>query len=107
MSSTEQATSSTENIKLIINALADYARETGIDLSKNPFVVKLEQSRSSDEILQLLKERERVFGEYRNGKRGLINCLSPAVKVLHKFSGILREAVGQVSHTRHLVGLLM
>ena len=107
MSSTGQATSSTENVKLIINALADYARETGIDLTKNLFAVKLEQSRSSDDILQLLQEWERAFREYRDGKRELINCLSPAVKVLHKFSGILHEVVGQVSHTCHLVGLLM
>ena len=104
--STGQATSSTENVKLIINALADYARETGIDLSKTPFAVKLEQSRSSHDILQLLEEREKAFKEYRDGKRGLLNCLNPAVKVLHKFSGILKQAIGQVSYTCHPVGFL-
>jgi hypothetical protein len=39
MSSTGQATpstSSTSNIQLITNALADYAKITGVDLSKNP-----------------------------------------------------------------------
>jgi hypothetical protein len=105
MSSIGQATSSAENVKLIIDALADYARETGIDLSTNPFAANLEQSRSPDAILQLLEERERAFKEYRDRKRRLINCLNPAVKVLHKFSGILSEAVGQVSRTCHLVGL--
>jgi len=96
MSSTGQATSSTDNVQFIISALADYAKETGIDLSKNPFATKLEQSRSPDAILQLLEEREKAFKEYRDGKRRLINCLNPAVKVLHKFSGILSEAVGQI-----------
>ena len=98
MSSTGQATTSlTDNIQLIINALADYARETGMDLSKNPFAAKLEQSKSPDDILHLLEEREKAFKEYRDGKRGLINCLNPAVKVLHRFSGILGEIAGLVS----------
>jgi len=106
MSSIGQATPSTDNVKLIIDVLADYAKETGIDLSKNPFSAKLEQSRSPDAILQLLEEREKAFKEYRDGKRGLINCLNPVVKVLHRFSGILSEAVGQVSRTCYLVDLL-
>jgi hypothetical protein len=100
MSSTGQATSSTENVKLIIHALADYAQETRIDLSKNPFAAKFEQSISTDIILQQLEEREKAFKEYRDGKRKLINCLNLAVKVLHRFSGILSGAVGQVSRIR-------
>ena len=103
MSSTRQSTSSTDNVKLIIDGLAHYAKETGIDLSKNPFAVELEQSRSSEAILQLLEEREKAFKEYHDGKRRLTNCLNPAVKVLHRFSVILSEAVGQVNYTCHLV----
>jgi hypothetical protein len=30
--------------------------------------------------------------------RGLIDCLSPAVRVLHAFSGLLGEAVSLVSY---------
>ena len=103
--STGQATSSTDNVRLIIDALADYAKETGIDLSKNPFAAKFEQSRSPDAILQRLEEREKAFKEYRDGKRRLINCLKPAVTVLHKFSRILSGAAGLVSRTYHLVSL--
>jgi hypothetical protein len=99
MSLTGQTTLSTDNVKLIIDALADYTKETRIDLSKNPFAAKLEQSASPDAILQLLEEREKAFKQFRDRKRTLISCLNPAVKVLHRFSGILREAVGQVSHT--------
>ncbi|SRR6266403_1597609 len=96
----------TENIKLIVNSLASYTKETGKDLSKSPFASKLEQSNSPQDILRLLEEREKAFEEYREGKRRLINCLNPAVKVLHAFSGILGEAVGLVSESRHLVSLL-
>ena len=105
MSSTRQATSSTSNVQLIIDGLTDYANITGIDLSKNPFSVTLEQSNSPEAILQLLQGREKAFKEYRDDNRRLINCLSPAVKVLQAFSGILGEAASLVSHTYHLVCL--
>ena len=93
MSSTRQATSSPSNFQLVINALADYANLTGIDLTKNTFAEKIDFSNSPEAILELLQEREKAFKEYREMNRGLINCLSPAVKVLHSFSRILGEAV--------------
>ena len=101
--STGQATPSTSNVQLIIDALADYTKITGIDLSKNPFAVTLKQSDSSETILQLLHEREKAFKEYREGNRRLINCLSPAVTVIQAFSGIIGEAVSLVSLTCHPV----
>jgi fungal STAND N-terminal Goodbye domain len=102
MSST-QSTSSISNFQLIIDALADYAKTTGIDLSKNPFAALIEESNSPEDVLQLLQGREKAFKEYRDGNRTLINCLSPAVNVLQAFSGILGEAVSLVSHSFHLV----
>ena len=97
---------STSNFQLITNALADYAKMTGIDLSENPFATALEQSSSPEAILQLLQAQEKSFKEYRNGNRSLISCLTPAVNVLQAFSGILGEAVNLVSHTLHLLSLL-
>jgi hypothetical protein len=98
MSSTGQATPS-PNFQLIANALADYAKLTGIDLAKNPFAEKIEQSDSPEAVLELLQEREKAFKEYRDGNRRLIRCLSPAVKVVQAFSGILGEAVCLVNVT--------
>src|SRR5712675_3598493 len=86
------------NLQLIIDALADYAKTTGIDLSQNPFANKLQLARAPDDILQLLQEREKAFKEYRSRNRTLINCLSPAVNVLHAFSFTLGEAASLVSH---------
>ena len=103
MSSTEQTTSSTSNFQLIINALANYTKITGIDLSKNLFAAAIEQSSSPEAILELLQGREKAFKEYRDGNRRLINCLTPAVDVLQAFSGILGGAVSLVSHTRNLM----
>ena len=98
MSSIGQATSSISNIQLFIEALADYAKITGIDLARSPFAVALEQSNSPEAILQLLHAREKAFKEYRDSDRRLISRLSPAVKILQAFSGILGEAAGLVGH---------
>jgi len=107
MSSAGQATSSPSTIQSIIDALADYTKVTGIDLSKNPFAAAIEHSNSPEAILELLQEREKAFKEYRDGNRRLISCLRPAVKVIHLFSGILSEAVSLVSHAFHLATLLV
>jgi hypothetical protein len=100
MSSTGQPSSSS-NYQLIVDALNDYAKQTGIDLSKNPFAKKIKDSKSPEAILELLKERENKFKSHRHVHRKLINCLTPAVKVLHALSGILGEAVTLVSRKRH------
>ena len=100
MSSTGQVISSS-NFQLIVEAFADYAKLTGIDLTKNPFAEKIELSNSPEAILELLQNREKAFKEYRDVNRRLITCLSPAVKVLHALSGILGGAVSLVSVTFH------
>ena len=92
------STSSTLNIQLITDALLDYSKITGIDLSKNPFATAIERADSSGAILELLQEREKAFKDYREGNKRLISCLSPAVNVIQAFSGILGEAVSLVSH---------
>lgn len=100
MSSTGQATTSSSNFQLIVDdALADFIKITKIDLSKSPFAAIVEQSKSPEAIIELLQEREKAFKEYRDGNRGLISNLSPAVKVLQAFSGILGEAVSPVNVT--------
>ena len=112
MSSIGQAASSfstppsPSNFQLIINAVADYAKQTGIDLVENPFAKKIELSNSPEDILELLQEREKAFKEYREGNRRLIACLTPAVTILHAFSRILGEAVSQVSVTYHPLKIL-
>ena len=99
MTSIEQAASSPSNFQLIIDALADYAKLTGIDLPNSPFVQKLELSNSPQAIIDLLEEREEAFKEYRDRNRRLISCIRPAVEVLYAFSGTLGGVVDLVSNT--------
>lgn len=106
MSSTGQTTLSTSNSQFIIDALADYAKTTGIVLASNPFAAVLEQSNSPEAILQILLDREKAFKEYRDGNRSLLSCLSPAVRVLQAFSGILGETASLVSRIYNFVSFL-
>ena len=89
------------NSRLIIDALSNYSNLTGVDLSKNPFSEDLQRCKTPDNILELLQEREKAFKEYRDGNRTLINSISPAVRVLHAFSGFLGEAINLVTHILH------
>jgi hypothetical protein len=50
MSLTGQVTPSS-NFQLIVTALADYAKLTGIDLTKNTFAEKIKLSNSPEAIL--------------------------------------------------------
>jgi fungal STAND N-terminal Goodbye domain len=86
------------NFRLIIDAaLDDYTKQTGIDLTQNPFACRIQQSDSPDHVMGLFQEREKEFKEYRDRNRKLINVLKPAVQVLHALSGTLGEAVSLVS----------
>ena len=95
MSST---TVSPSNFKSFFDAaLADYLKQTGVDLIKYPFTKKLQNCHSVDDVLELFQDKSKQFKDYRDGNSKLIDCLNPVVKVIHAFSGILGEAVGVVS----------
>jgi hypothetical protein len=96
MSSTGHTITPHPNFQLIIDALADYANQTGTDLSQNPFAEKIQHFNTPDAILELLQEREKGFKEYRDANRGLIDRLSPAIRVLHAFCSTLGEALSLV-----------
>jgi len=97
ISSTGHSTVTPSNFQLVVDALGDYLNQTGIDLSQNPFAEKLQLSNTPNAILEILEEREKAFKEYRDGNRKLLSCLSPAVRVLHAFSGTLGGVIGLVS----------
>jgi hypothetical protein len=97
MSSTEHTTISPSNLQLIIDALGAYAHRMGIDSAQNPFAEELQRTNAPNDILDLLQRREKAFIRYRNTNRTLINCFSPAVRVLHIFTQKLGDAVSLVS----------
>jgi hypothetical protein len=84
-------------------ALADYAKQIGIDPVKHPIVDQLRSCHSPDDVLKLLENKAKEFKDFRDGNRKLIDCLKPVVKVIHAFSGIIGEAVSFVSRIQHLL----
>jgi hypothetical protein len=92
---------SSSTFKLILdNALRDYTKKTGIDLTKYDFAKQIEGWNSPDEVLRLFEKKERQFKEHREGNMRLIKWITPVVQVVHVLSGCLAESVGLVScHT--------
>ena len=86
------------NFQSILNAVDKYAEQTGINLEENPFADKVKGCDSPDAVLLLLQETLKTFKDYRDKHRKFIDCLSPVVKFVHAFSGVLGEAAGLVSH---------
>ena len=87
----------TSNFRSITKALHDYAKQTGMDLANHPSAKQLELLNSPDAILRMFQERENAFRKYRNKNRTLMDCLRPAVNILHVFSGVIGEAASLVS----------
>jgi hypothetical protein len=98
MSSTTLSSSSASRFQFILNnALQDYTKQTGVDLTTYDFANQLERCGSPDEVLWLLRDKAKKFKEYRDGNRKLINWITPVVQVVHVFAGFLGEATGIVS----------
>ena len=91
------------NFQSILNAVDKYAEQTGINLEENPFADKVKGCDSPDAVLLLLQETLKTFKDYRDKHRKFIDCLSPVVKFVHAFSGILGEAARLVSHKQSFV----
>jgi hypothetical protein len=104
-SSTSQAASSISNIQLITEALADYVKITGINLSEHPLATALERANSPEAIVHLLEEQAKAVKDFRDENPRLISCLSLAANVIQAFYGILSEA-DMVSHKDDLITLL-
>jgi fungal STAND N-terminal Goodbye domain len=95
--SSSTALSSSSASRILNNALQDYTRQTGVDLTKYNFANQLERRSSPDEILILLRNKAKKFKEHRDGNRELIDWITPVVKVVHLFAGFLGESTSIVS----------
>ena len=91
---------SPSNFQLIINAFDDYAKQVGLDLTKNPLAEALRGCDSPNAVLDLLQGKAQSFKDYRDGARKLIGWLKPVVEVVHGFSGVLGQAISLVSQMR-------
>lgn len=90
------------SFQLIVDAFDDYARQVGMDLTKNPLADALRACDSPNAVLELLQAKAQGFQDYRDGDRTLINWLKPVVQVVHGFSGVIGQAISLVSQTFYL-----
>ncbi|KAH8986237.1 hypothetical protein EDB86DRAFT_2832745 [Lactarius hatsudake] len=84
------------NFQSILDALDQYAEQTGINLDQNPFADKLKDCDSPGAVLLLLQQNLKAFKDYRDRNRTFIDILSPVVQFVHAFSGALGEAASMV-----------
>ncbi|EMD34291.1 hypothetical protein CERSUDRAFT_125476 [Gelatoporia subvermispora B] len=63
------------------DALNEYTGQTGADLTTDPLMIRLNECDKVEEIMDILQERTKAFGEFRNGdaKVQLLRTLSPIV----------------------------
>ncbi|SRR6266702_709189 len=86
------------SLQPILNAaLADYTKQIGIELSKQPFTDSLRSCGSPDDVLKLLEDKANQFKDFRDRKRKLFNWLSPVVHVVHTLSAALGASITLVS----------
>jgi hypothetical protein len=69
-------------------ALTEYAKQTGIDLTKCSFADKLHNCGSPDAVIQLLEEHTRNFNIFRDRGSKHVKWLRPLVQVVYLVSGV-------------------
>ncbi|KAF8261328.1 hypothetical protein EI94DRAFT_812071 [Lactarius quietus] len=82
------------SFQLILDAaLADYAKQVGVDLATHPLADSLRSCGSSIDVLKLLEDTVKKFKDFRDGNRKLINSVKPVVHVTHTLSAVLCASI--------------
>ena len=95
MSSDIQISSTTPNYHPIFNeALNEYKRKTGNDLTTHPLAEEIKGCDSPDAILSVLQGKANELD--KSGDERLTKWLTPTVNVMNALSATLGEGVGTV-----------
>ena len=107
MSSTLQpSSSSTLNFRPIFEqALEEYEKKTGNDLTAHPLAAEINGCTSPNAILTVLKRKAIELEKSGSSDERLSNWLIPATTALHAISVTLDEGVGLVSYHRTAASL--
>lgn len=77
-------------------ALVEFTNQTGKDLATHPLTSKLENCKSADDILLVLREQAKAFREFREGNKKLMKILEPIVNVVCSLSLAFADGIGLV-----------
>ena len=107
MSTPRESSSSTPSFQIIFdNALKEYEKKIGKDLTTHPLAVEINGCVSPEAILAILEAKARDLDESQKGDEQLTKWLKPTVNILHALSATLGPAVGMVSYRIYLSLLL-
>ena len=93
-----QESPSTPNFQPIFNdALKEYRKKTGKDLTTHPLAEEIKSCGSPDAILVILTGKANELNQSQSSDERLTKWLAPIVNVLNAFSATLGQGVGAVS----------
>ncbi|KAH9035521.1 hypothetical protein EDB85DRAFT_2143687 [Lactarius pseudohatsudake] len=72
------------------NALEEYKKETGTNLTTHPLANNLQTCDSPDAVLNVLQEHVRAYEESRNGDQRLIKLLDPMICICFSLHSVKR-----------------
>jgi hypothetical protein len=81
-------------------ALVEFTNQTGRDLATFPLTSELENCKSVDDVLLVLREQAKAFREFREGNKKLMKILEPTVNVIYSLSLAFSGVIGLVRRLR-------
>ena len=97
MSTSQQASSTTPNFQPILDqALKEYKRKTGKELTTHPLAEEIKGCSSPDAILAVLQGKANELNQSQRSDERLTKWLTPTVNVLNALSATLGQGIGTV-----------
>ncbi|KAN0141646.1 hypothetical protein V8E53_000108 [Lactarius tabidus] len=97
MSTSQQASSTTPNFQPILDqALKEYKRKTGKELTTHPLADEINGCSSPDAILAVLQGKANELNRSQSSDERLTKWLTPTVNVLNALSTTLGQGVGTI-----------
>ncbi|KAN0127782.1 hypothetical protein V8E53_014395, partial [Lactarius tabidus] len=97
MSTSQQASSATPNFQPILDqALKEYKKKTGKELTTHPLAEEIKGCSSPDAILAVLQGKANELNQSQSSDERLTKWLTPTVNVLNALSATLGQGVGTV-----------
>jgi hypothetical protein len=100
MSTSQQVSPTTPNFQPILDqALKEYKRKTGKEITTHPLAEEIRGCSSLDAILAVLQGKANELNQSQSSDERLTKWLTPTVNVLNAHSATLGQGVGTVSPT--------
>ncbi|KAN0141638.1 hypothetical protein V8E53_000100, partial [Lactarius tabidus] len=97
MSTSQQASSATPNFQAILDqALKEYRKKTGKELTTHPLAEEIKGCSSPDAILSVLQGKANELNQSQSCDERLTKWLTPTVNVLNALSATLGQGVGTI-----------